>query len=317
MRNGFLCGGASVILCDTHADTLYVRAMHPERPCDVTKEKAARGGVSVQTLALYVGGSPALPDIARAFAGMFAQAEALEASGWKRIGDYRDAREGECAFLLSVEGCDLLGEDPSLLSLWRKKGVRMAALCWNYENALGTPAVRDQDAPLTPFGREAVKEMLRLGIAPDVSHLNRRGFRDVTDMGIAPIASHSCCAALCPHPRNLTDDQLKALFSAGGYVGVNFYPLFLDARGRAGLDTVCRHVLHMLDLGGEGRVGFGSDFDGIEKKPRGLAGPQDFPALLRALEKRGVTGDLLRGIAGENLLRYYDRIDPKPERKKE
>ena len=300
-----------MILCDTHADTLYVRAMHPDRPCDVTKEKAEKGGVSVQTMALYVGPSPELSDIRRAFDKMFAQADALEDAGWKRLDDYRDARAGECAFLLSVEGCDLMGDDPSILEAWRKRGVRLAALCWNHENALCTPAVRDADAPLTPFGREAAKEMLRLGVAPDVSHLNERGFWDLLEMGIIPLASHSCCAALCPHPRNLTDDQLRSLFRAGGYVGVNFYPLFLDPRGRAGLDTVCRHVTHMLDLGGEGHVGFGSDFDGIEKKPRGLAGPQDFPALLCALQKHGVTGPLLRGVAGENLLRYFDRIDPR------
>ena len=299
------------MLCDTHCDTLYALVTRPDVRHDVTLEKARRGGVSVQTMALYVGASPQLSDIRRLFDGMFAAAESLETAGWKKLTDYRDAQAGETAFVLSVEGCDLLDGELCLLSQWRQKGVRMAALCWNYPNCLGTPAKLDQDAPLTPFGRQAAKEMARLGIAPDVSHLNRRGFFDLLDDGVIPLASHSCCDSLCPHPRNLTDDQIRALFAAGGYIGINFYPYFLAADGKADLDTVCRHALHLMDLGGENQIGFGSDFDGIEVKPRGLSGPQDFPALLAALRSHGVTEKQISAMSGENLLRYYDRIDPR------
>jgi membrane dipeptidase len=94
-------------------------------------------------------------------------------------------------------------------------------------------------------------------------------------------------------------------------VGLNFYPWFLSDDGKCTLDTLCDHVIHMLELGGEGRIGFGSDFDGIEEKVPGLESPLDVPALIAALERRGVTGDILEGIAGKNLLRYYDRFDPK------
>ncbi len=300
-----------MILCDTHADTLHRLACHPGAACDVTLEKLRQGGVTVQTLALFVGGSPAQDHIARDFEKMERQEEALQSQGWKKLTDYRDAKEGEAAYVLSVEGCDLLSGDASLLTAWRKRGVRMAALTWNYENCLGTPAKINTQAPLKPFGREAVREMVRLGIAPDVSHLNERGFYDLLEMGVVPLASHSCCRAICNHFRNLSDDQLKALFQAGGYVGVNFYPEFLDESGRADLERVCDHVVHMLDVGGEGMIGFGSDFDGIDTKPQGLSGPQDLPGLLDELKKRGIGGALLRGIAGENLLRYYDRIDPR------
>ena len=300
-----------MILCDTHADTLYRLACHPGSECDVTLEKLRQGGVSAQTLALFVGGGPGLSGIAKAFDAMWKKAEEIKTQGWKQLDDYRDAQAGESGFVLSVEGCDLLQNDLSLLHEWRKRGVRMAALTWNYPNCVGTPAKTDDTTPLTPFGREAAREMAGLGMAPDTSHLNVRGFYELLDMGLKPLASHSCCKALCPHSRNLTDDQLRALFQAGGYVGVNFYPYFLSADGKADLDTVCDHVLHMLSLGGTGMIGFGSDFDGIEEKPRGLSGPQDLPALLSALRKRGVTEELLRGIAGESLLQYYDRIDPR------
>ena len=301
-----------MILIDTHADTLHRRAKHPGTETDITPERLRWGGVTVQTMALFVGGSPALEDIARTFDLMWQAGEEMKAAdGLSFLTDYRDAREGQSAFMYSVEGCDLLDGDLALLADWRSRGVRMAALTWNYENCVGTPAKTDSQTPLKPFGREAVREMARLGIAPDTSHLNQRGFFDLLDLGLRPLASHSCCAALCGHCRNLTDDQLKALFQAGGYVGVNFYPWFLSENGRADLDTVCDHVLHMMDLGGAGMIGFGSDFDGIECKPRGLAGPQDFPALLSALRRRGLTEEDVRGLAGENLLRYYDRIDPR------
>ena len=300
-----------MLLFDTHADTLYSLAMHPGEPTDVTADRLRQGGVSAQTLALYVGDSDRLSDIGAAFEKMLAQEQKLREAGWKKLDDYRDASENETAYVLSVEGCDLLNGSTELLSAWREKGVRMAALTWNYENSLGVPAKVDQGTPLKPFGREAVREMQRLGIAPDVSHLNRQGFFDLLEMGAVPLASHSCCDILCRHCRNLTDDQLVELFSAGGYVGVNFYPWFLRNDGNADLDSVCNHVIHMLEIGGEGKVGFGSDFDGIECKPLGLTGPQDFPRLLERLRQRGLTEGEIEGIAGKNLLAYYDRIDPR------
>lgn len=300
-----------MILCDTHADTLYGRARRPDGAFDVTLDRLKAGGVSVQTLALYVGGKPDIPVIAEMFEKMWRVKDALTAEGWQQVMDPRDAVDGETRFMLSVEGCDLLARAPALLADWRKKGVRIAALCWNHENALCTPASIAADTPLKPFGREAAKEMQRLGIAPDTSHLNERGFWDLLEMGVVPMASHSCARALCDHRRNLTDDQLKALFQAGGYVGVNFYPAFLSGDGRADLERVCDHVVHMLEMGGEGHVGFGSDFDGIECKPVGLDGPQDFPRLISALRGRGLDEQLIEGIAGQNLLRYFDRIDPR------
>ena len=119
-----------MILCDTHADTLHRRSVHPGAAYDITLSGARSGGVSVQTMAFFVGDSPALPDVARIFARMEQEAETLRREGWKQITDFRDAREGETAFLLSVEGCDLLDGDLSMLTSWREKGIRMAALTW-------------------------------------------------------------------------------------------------------------------------------------------------------------------------------------------
>ena len=296
-----------MLLCDTHCDTLFVRAMHPGTPCDITLEKIRQGGMNLQTMAMFVGDSTDMPAIRETLGKMKAQVQGLLDEGFVQITDPAEADENTHAFILSIEGCDILTDGLDQIADWRKMGVRMAALTWNYENCIGSPAKLNKTAKLKPYGREAVREMVKLGIAPDVSHLNEGGFYDLLDMGVIPLASHSCAAALCPHTRNLTDDQLKALFEAGGYVGVNFYPMFLDPNGKADLNTVADHVLYMLDHGGEGKIGFGSDFDGIEVRPEGLTGPQDFPALLDVLRKRGVTESILSGIAGQNLLDYYKR----------
>ena len=101
-----------MILCDTHADTLYGRAKRPDGAFDVTLDRLKAGGVSVQTLALYVGGKPDIPVIAEMFEKMWQAKEALMAEGWQQVMDPRDAVDGETRFMLSVEGCDLLATIP-------------------------------------------------------------------------------------------------------------------------------------------------------------------------------------------------------------
>ncbi len=295
-----------MIVCDTHCDTLYSMAVHPERERDVTPETLKRGGVSLQTLAMFVGASPKLADIRAVFGKMAAAWEKMKAEGAVQALSPSEASEDGCRFMLSVEGCDLLSEGMEVLDGWYAMGVRMAALTWNYPNALGTPHCTDSVTGLTPFGREAVRRMASLGIACDVSHLNERGFWDLLEMGVVPLASHSCCRSLCPHSRNLTDEQLKKLFGAGGYVGVNFYPAFLKEKGEATTEDIADHLEHMMSVGGEGKVGFGSDFDGIERKPLDLKDPSGLGGLMRVLEKRFGT-ECARGIAGRNLIDYYAR----------
>ncbi len=301
-----------MLIADTHADTLYRLAEHKGEACDITPETLRAGGVSLQTLALFVGGRPDHESIRRVTDDSYRMLPRLTDAGIRQIDDPRDAREGECAVMLSVEGCDLLSDDFSLIERWRGMGVRIAALTWNHVNACGTPAVRD-DERLPAFGARAAKEMQRVGIAVDVSHLCEKAFFDLLDLGIIPMASHSCCRALCDHPRNLTDAQLKALFAAGGYVGVNFYPRFLDQDGRATMNDVAAHVKRIVSLGGEDHVGFGSDFDGIETKPDGLSSPADLPRLIECLRLNGLTEAQAEKIAGRNLIAYFDRVFPRGE----
>ena len=172
--------------------------------------------------------------------------------------------------MLTIEGGEAFGGDAAQVDRFADLGVRMAALVWNNENGVAHPALSGSGEGLTPLGWDIVSRMRSRHMAVDVSHLNERGFYDLLDGKAPPLASHSCARALCDHPRNLSDHQLRCLFEAGGYVGVNFYPLFLSDDSRADLDRVVDHIAHMCDLGGEAHVGLGSDFDGIETHPEGL-----------------------------------------------
>lgn len=295
-------------ICDAHADTLYNLVTAPGKKNDLDMDRLISGGVSLQTLAMYVGPKAPLEETEELFNRMLAVFEDLKQQGWVQAFDPSEAEEGKVKFMLSIEGCEVFERGLESIERYRKLGVRMAAVTWNHENALATPHCVNAADGLKPFGLEAVREMQRLKIAVDVSHLNEGGFYDILNKtDIPPMASHSCCRAIKNHSRNLTDDQLKDLFAAGGFVALNFYPHFLT-NGPCTLDTLVDHYDHLLAMGGEGKIGFGSDFDGIEAKPEGLDNPEDFPNLLAALRKRGYSEDNVRSIAGEGMIDYFTRI---------
>ncbi len=299
-----------MLLIDAHADTLYRMANEPGISCDLSLERLMNGGVSLQVLALFTGTNPAPRAVADLFQRMLLARQTLLRDGWTQTDDPMTAVQGKTSFMLSIEGCEPFEKGLEAIREFRQIGVRMAAVTWNHENKLGTPACVNQEDGLKPYGLQAVKEMQRLGIAVDVSHLNIPGFYDVLNKSDAPpLASHSCCRALRDHPRNLTDRQLKDLFAQGGYVGVNFCPTFLvDGGEPCDIHSVIDHIDRMHQMGGSGMVGFGSDFDGIQNKPDGLDNPGDFPKLIEGLKRRGYGERDVQGIAGGSFLRYYIRI---------
>lgn len=301
-----------MLICDTHADTLYAlqsKDRDPSQPLNVTKEGlTCTNDVRVQALALFTGPHGLQGDEGLVERELFAF-QRLKDQGFRQITRLCDAQAGAANVLLTVEGGDVFHGGLDTVDEFFERGVRAAALVWNNENALAYPALSGDSRGLTAYGRQVVGRMQALGMAVDVSHLNPQGVWDLLQMGGAPpMASHSCARALCDHPRNLTDDQLRGLFSAGGFVGVNFYPIFLDASGQADLDRVIDHMAHMCQVGGEAHVGLGSDFDGIEIHPRGLQSAQDVPALLDRMRERGFSQALVRAIAGENFRDYLERV---------
>jgi len=298
-----------MILCDSHADTLFEMGVKGNRSPLITAAALLAGGVSLQVLALWSGpdgnaGDPEL--IVQRELNAF---DTLLQEGLPQVRSPREAVEGKPALMLSIEGCEVFESGLSAVDRYAERGVRMGALVWNHENKLAKPAKSGSREGLSEDGLSVALHMQSLHMAVDVSHLNEQGFLDLfLKTKAPPLASHSCCDALCHHFRNLTDEQIRIMIQNGGYIGVNFYPLFLTG-GAAGIGDVVNHIDHICQLGGSKHVGFGSDFDGIEVTPDGLSSPADFPKLSELLRNRGYRDKDVEAIAGLNLLDYFDRVD--------
>lgn len=300
-----------MLICDTHADTLFAMQRQSAAQCDVTLERlcASPADTRVQALALFTGAHGLTGKDSDLAERELAAFETLKAQGFHQIFTVNEALPGKANVLLTVEGGDIFGDSVTSVERFAKLGVRIAAMVWNNENLLAYPAVSGADTGLKPLGRQMAQELRKRRIALDLSHLNERGARELMESDVPPMASHSCARALCNHPRNLRDEQLRALFAAGGFVGVNFYPVFLSPDGKATLDHVIDHIAYMCELGGEQCVGLGSDFDGIEAYPEGLRHAGELPALFARMQKRGFDQATIEAVAGKNFARYLSMID--------
>ena len=211
------------------------------------------------------------------------------------------AAQHKTAALLSIEGADLLDCDMAHLETAASWGVRLLNPVWNNANALSGSCAEEPDRGLSALGRDFVREMERLGVYADVSHLSDPGFWELFRMTERPIvASHSNARALCPHRRNLTDDMFRAIRDTGGVVGINLYRDFV---GGTSMDALVAHIEHFLALDGEKTLCIGGDLDGCEALAAGMQGVEDIPHLYEALERRGYGKSLLEDIFWNNLCR--------------
>ncbi len=216
--------------------------------------------------------------------------------------------QGRRGALLVLENSDAVQGSLNILHALHEIGIRSITLTHNPSSlAAAGNGESASGGGLTQFGRSLVTEMNRLGMLIDVSHIAERGFWDVLSVADQPvIASHSCCSALCAHPRNLTDSQLRALGCAGGVACITFVPSFLwedGGEGRGALESVERildHVDHAVNLIGAESIGIGSDFDG---GGTALPSATDFPLLAVGLSARGYGDEAINGIMGGNVMR--------------
>ena len=203
----------------------------------------------------------------------------------------KNEEEGKIsAFLTIEEGGIIDGELEKLRELYQQ-GIRLITLTWNEENCIGFPNslnATTMKAGLKPFGIEVVEQMNDMGMIIDVSHLSDGGFWDVLERSKQSVlASHSNARALCAHPRNLTDDMIRALAERGGVAGVNFYPYFVNPTGKASVEDLARHIEHMYQIGGEEFVAIGTDFDGFVDGELELKHIGQMEKLHDVLKKRG------------------------------
>ena len=209
--------------------------------------------------------------------------------------------QGMVAALLSIEGADLMDCDVHKIETVSGWGVRLLNPVWNRANVLSGTNAEEPERGLSAEGRDFIRVMEEYGIYPDVSHLSDAGFWDLVRMARRPIiASHSNARAICPHRRNLTDDQFRAIRDLGGVVGLNLYLHFV---GEPTMDALVAHVEHFLALGGEKTLCLGGDMDGCEALAGGMTGMQDMPKLYDALKARGYGEALLEDIFWNNLRR--------------
>lgn len=188
---------------------------------------------------------------------------------------------GKCRALLSIEGGAVLGGKLSRIAQLAEDGVSIFGITWNGANELSGGIATG--GGLTSLGREAVLELERVKILPDVSHLSVEGVEDVLSLTKGPVlATHSNAKALCAHRRNLSDVQIRQIAATGGLIGVNFYPPFVEEDAEDyPLSTLCRHIEHLAAVGSPSIVAIGSDFDGAEmpsavKSIKGLANLYSF-----------------------------------------
>ena len=201
--------------------------------------------------------------------------------------------------------------DPDHLHALHAQGLRSVGLTWNGRNAYAAGAECDPDLGLTDAGRVLVRELEALHMVLDAAHLNRQGFADLLATARGPIVvTHTACAALLPHPRCITDDQIRAVAERDGVIGVFFVNKFLAPPGApVTIDTVIDHYDHLVAVGGIEHVALGTDFGGIDSGlPLGLTVPDDLPALFAGLRRRGYAETDITALRGGNYRRVLGRV---------
>ena len=320
------------IVFDGHSDTLIENLAHPVTPdfshrtdkLHMDLGRSLEGGL---TAAFFMVGGNLQP---RTWLAIDRMCHETEASAGRFVlarvaDDIRQAKEGgKVAGMMSFEGGLACEGELAILRHFHRLGVRCIGITHG-ENvtehslqgdkshfgfcdlAARRDALRSKRG-LTPFGREAVKEMNRLGMLIDVAHCNDRAFWDLIECSSSAIVcTHGNCFALSPHSRNLTDDQLKALGEKGGVIGLAFFPPFIDPKEPT-LGRLLDHAEHAIEVAGVDAVGIGSDYDGMGRNTPIVPEVGRLPELTQAMLDRGFPAPDVEQILGANFLRVIGEV---------
>ncbi len=212
------------------------------------------------------------------------------------------------AALLTIEGGEAIEGSLERLDNLYADGVRLITLTWNHDNDIAGGIIDNTGKSLTEFGKSVVRRMNELGIIVDVSHINEESFWEVAKLSTAPfMASHSNARSICSARRNLTDEQIKAIVAARGFIGLNFYSAFLSDKETAYVSDIIRHVEHMLSLGAECNIGLGADLDGVSALPEGITDVTGMETILNEL-RCTFGAELTEKIAWKNLDRFLSEV---------
>ena len=222
---------------------------------------------------------------------------------------YANKQQGRKSIMLGIENGLALDGHLERLQHFAQRGIVYMTLCHNGDNDICDSARGNHTHNgISSFGQQVVREMNRLGILVDLSHAGEKSFYDALEMSSQPIVcSHSSCRALCDHPRNLTDDQMRALAAKGGVMQITMYNGFLVKDGEATVLDALRHLEHAIEVMGIDHVGIGTDFDG-DGGVRGMANSSELLNFTRLLLARGYSEQDIEKIWGGNFLRVMTQV---------
>lgn len=224
--------------------------------------------------------------------------------------------EGKVASLVGVEGGHSIDSSLGVLRALYHLGMRYMTLThscntpWADNWLVDTGEDQAHSQGLSPFGKSVVREMNRLGILIDLAHVSVDTMKTVLKLSQAPVIfSHSSAYAKCRHQRNVPDDVLQMVNQTGSLVMVNFYNDYVSCNKKANLSQVADHLDYIKKVAGAGAVGFGGDFDGVERVPSGLEDVSKYPDLVAELLRRQWKEEEVKGALSENLLRVFEAVE--------
>ena len=218
-------------------------------------------------------------------------------------------KDGKRAIMLGIENGYAIGKDICNVEAFRKRGVVYMTLCHNGDNDICDSARGNHEhGGVSEFGKQVIEEMNRVGMMVDLSHAGEESFYDALQISKTPIVcSHSSARALCDHPRNLTDEQMRALAKTGGVAQVTLYHGFLKKQTDATILDAIDHLNHMVNIMGIEHVGIGTDFDG-DGGIRGCASASELINFTRRLLRERYTEEQIQMIWGGNFLRVMRQV---------
>lgn len=304
-----------ILTLDTHCDTpmLFPQGIHFDQRDPrilVDLHKMTEGRLDATIMVAYL---PQPTEQPKAYAdAIFDQIEAItkQNSDYVRIARtpeelWANKRAGIKSIMLGIENGIALDGQLENLQHFAERGIVYMTLCHNGDNDICDSASRSQNTwgGVSPFGEQVIREMNRLGILVDMSHAGEKSFYDTLDISSKPIVcSHSSARALCDHPRNLTDDQMRALAAKGGVAQTTIYHGFLRQDSEACILDVMDHLEHAIQVMGIDHVGLGTDFDG-DGGVRGLADASELILFTKQLLRRRYSEEDIQKIWGGNFLR--------------
>jgi len=329
------------IVVDTHIDTTMMlgkagwdfMVRHQPEPGEnhVDLPRIRDGGLDAAFFSIYMPGTVTGPEAVKQSLVLIDRVRTLAEQHPNEIvlattaADVRTAHKaGKFAALMGMEGGHMIDDNLAVLRDYQRLGVRYLTLSHsvntNWSDSSGDKPAHNG---LTDFGKDVVRELNRLGMMVDISHVSDKTFWDALETSKAPlVASHSSMRAISGHPRNMTDDMIRALGGKGGVVMINYSVGFLSNERyeaqektpppavlpRVSWEKIVDHIDHAVKLVGATHVGLGSDFDGTTV-PDGMEDVSKLPKITAALLAKGYSEQDVKNILGENILRLLERVD--------